>query len=102
MKLRKTGTRIPVVLSEPETQGVFGQLESSPGGERYELAARLQYGAGLRRSELVRLRVKDVDPERGILTVRQGKGGMDRNTTEIYLHVAMGGGKLSRCGSGTM
>ncbi|MDA0767574.1 MAG: integron integrase [Verrucomicrobia bacterium] len=80
VKLRKTGTRIPVVLSEPETQGVFGQLESSPGGERYELAARLQYGAGLRRSELVRLRVKDVDLERGILTVRQGKGDKDRNT----------------------
>jgi integrase len=78
VKLRKTGTRIPVVLSEPETQEVFGQL-SVPGG-RYELAARLQYGAGLRRSELVRLRVKDVDLDRGILTVRQGKGDKDRNT----------------------
>ena len=94
VKLRKTGTRIPVVLSEPETQEVFEQLESSPGGERYELAARLQYGAGLRRSELVRLRVKDVDLERGILTVRQGKGDKDRVTTEIYLHVAMGVGAM--------
>ena len=35
---------------------------------------RLQYGAGLRRSELIRLRIKDVDVERGTLTVRQGKG----------------------------
>jgi len=38
------------------------------------LAARLQYGAGLRLSELVRLRIKDVDLERGTVTVRQGKG----------------------------
>ena len=63
-----------LVLSKSETQRVFGSL-SSP--ERYELPARLQYGAGLRRSELVRLRIKDVDLERGTLTVRQGKGDKD-------------------------
>ena len=39
-----------------------------------------QYGAGLRLSELVRLRVKDVDVERGTLTVRMGKGNKDRVT----------------------
>jgi integrase len=47
---------------------------------RYELAARLQYGAGLRLSELVRLRVQDVDVGRGTLTVRLGKGDKDRVT----------------------
>jgi integrase len=46
----------------------------------YGLAARLQYGAGLRLSELVRLRIKDVDLERGTVTVRQGKGDKDRMT----------------------
>ena len=44
------------------------------------MAARLQYGAGLRLSELVRLRVQDVDLERGTVTVRQGKGDKDRVT----------------------
>ncbi|MFC7338670.1 tyrosine-type recombinase/integrase, partial [Haloferula chungangensis] len=44
------------------------------------LPARLQYGAGLRRSELVRVRIKDVDLERGTLTVRKGKGDKDRMT----------------------
>jgi integron integrase len=78
VKLRKTGTRIPVVLSKPETQKVFGKLESTDG--RYELAARLQYGAGLRLSELVRLRVQDVDLGRGTVTVRCGKGDKDRVT----------------------
>lgn len=43
-------------------------------------AARLQYGAGLRLSELVRLRVQDVDVGRGTVTVRQGKGDKDRVT----------------------
>ena len=71
VKLRKTETRVPVVLSKQETHRVFEKLESPDG--RYELAARLQYGAGLRLSELVRLRVKDVDLGRGTVTVRGGK-----------------------------
>jgi integrase len=75
VKLRKTGTRVPVVLSKPETQRVFEKLEDA--GERYGLPARLQYGAGLRLSELMRLRVKDVDLERGTVTVRLGKGDKD-------------------------
>jgi integron integrase len=78
VKLRKTGTRVPVVLSKPETQRVFEKLKSEDG--RYELPARLQYGAGLRRSELVRLRIQDVDLERGTITVRLGKGDKDRVT----------------------
>lgn len=78
VKLRQTGTRVPVVLSTQQMQRVFEKLKSADG--RHELAARLQYGAGLRLSELVRLRVKDVDIERGTLTVRQGKGDKDRVT----------------------
>ncbi len=93
VKLRDTGTRIPVVLSKQETHRLFDKLgeqedkaklgkesdrETSRG--RYELAARLQYGAGLRLSELVRLRIQDVDVGRGTLTVRQGKGDKDRVT----------------------
>jgi site-specific recombinase XerD len=76
VKLRKTGTRIPVVLSKPETHQVFEKLEEVKGC--YGLAARLQYGAGLRLSELVRLRIKDVDLGRGTVTVRCGKGDKDR------------------------
>ncbi len=52
VKLKKTGQRVPVVLSQGETQRLFDHLEP-----RYRLAAKLQYGAGLRRSELVRLRI---------------------------------------------
>jgi site-specific recombinase XerD len=78
VKLKKTGTRIPVVLSKPETQRIFEKLDSPDG--RYELAARLQYGAGLRLTELVRLRIKDVDLGRGTVTVRCGKGNKDRVT----------------------
>lgn len=82
-KLRKTGTRVPVVLSKEETQRVFGKLDEpskvpKKTDGRYRLAARLQYGAGPRLSELVRLRVQDVDLGRGPLTVRPGEGDKDR------------------------
>ena len=81
VKLRDTGSRVPVVLSKPEIQKLFENLQEAEQGEvRYELAARLQYGAGLRLSELVRLRVQDVDVGRGTVTVRQGKGDKDRVT----------------------
>jgi site-specific recombinase XerD len=78
VKLRKTGTRVPVVLSKDETGRLLEKLDTSKGC--YGLAARLQYGAGLRLSELVRLRIKDVDLERGTVTVRLGKGDKDRMT----------------------
>ncbi len=81
VKLRDTGTRVPVVLSKPETHRLFEKLrEQDQRGALYELAARLQYGAGLRLSELVRMRVQDVDVGRGTVTVRLGKGDKDRVT----------------------
>jgi integron integrase len=79
VKLKKTGTRIPVVLSKRETRQLIGKMEETETKDaRYALAARLQYGAGLRLSEVMRLRIQDVDLERGTVTIRQGKGGKDR------------------------
>lgn len=67
--------RLPVVLSRQEVVDVISRLPS-----RYGLMARLTYGAGLRLQECLELRMKDVDFERGILTVRSGKGDKDRST----------------------
>ena len=78
IKLRRTALRMPVVLSQEETQELFVQLQDE--GPRYELAARLQYGAGLRLSELTRLRIEDVDLCEGTLTIRRGRGDRDRVT----------------------
>ena len=81
VRLKKTGTRIPVVLSKAETRHLLEKADADEKPEaRYGLAARMQYGAGLRLSEIVNLRIKDIDLERGTVTVRQGKGGKDRMT----------------------
>lgn len=78
VKLRKTSQRVPVVLSKKETGVLLNEMKATE--ERYALAAQLQYGSGLRQSELLRLRIKDVDLDRGTLTVRAGKGDKDRVT----------------------
>jgi len=67
--------KLPVVFSPDEARRVIANLE----GE-YQLVAMLIYGAGLRISEALRLRVKDVDFGMQQLIVREGKGGKDRIT----------------------
>ena len=65
--------RIPVVLSGPEVLAVVGSI---PGVEG--VLARLLYGTGMRLTEGLRLRVKDVDFEREVIIVREAKGNKDR------------------------
>jgi integron integrase len=67
--------RLPVVLSTAEVRSVLAQLEGMPW-----LVASLLYGGGLRLMEALRLRVKDLDLERGEIMVRGGKGSKDRVT----------------------
>lgn len=68
-------TRVPVVLTREECRRLFAALEGVP-----RLMAELMYGSGLRLTELLGLRVKDVDLERRQLIVRAGKGDKDRVT----------------------
>ncbi|MBT8037269.1 MAG: integron integrase [Verrucomicrobiae bacterium] len=75
VKLRKTSRRIPVVLDMKDVMKLIEKLEPV-----YRLPAQLQYGAGLRVSELVNLRIKDVDTQRRQIEVRGGKGDKDRVT----------------------
>ena len=65
--------RIPSVLTRDEVLRLLGPME----GEQ-ALLARLLYGTGMRLNEGLALRVKDVDFERHVITVREGKGGKDR------------------------
>ncbi len=67
--------RVPVVLSKEECRRLFAALAGTP-----RLMAELMYGAGLRLMELLRLRIKDVDLDRGQVVVRGGKGDADRVT----------------------
>ena len=67
--------RVPVVLTRREVDQLLSALEGQP-----LLVCMLLYGSGLRLSEALSLRVKDLDFERGELRVRDGKGQKDRVT----------------------
>jgi integron integrase len=69
-------TTAPVVLTVAEVRAVVSQLRG-----RNRLIVTLLYGGGLRLSECLRVRVKDLDWERNQLCIRQGKGRRDRFTT---------------------
>jgi len=69
----RRGRRLPTVLGREEVGRLLAASKGVTG-----LMLRLMYGAGLRMLECLRLRVKDVDLERGQITVRGGKGDKDR------------------------
>jgi len=67
--------RLPAVLSVEE---ITLLLQAAPG-PKYKAAFATAYGAGLRVSEVVALKVGDIDSERMLLRVEQGKGRKDRD-----------------------
>ena len=64
---------LPVVLSTAEVSAVLVMMQGV-----HQLLARLLYGTGLRISEALQLRVKDVDLDQRTIIVRSGKGDKDR------------------------
>jgi integrase/recombinase XerD len=66
--------KLPVVLSPEE---VARLLDAAPG-LKYKAALSAAYGAGLRASEVVSLKVSDIDSKRMVIRVEQGKGRKDR------------------------
>jgi integron integrase len=74
-ELSRRGRRLPAVLTRQECGKLFEALAGTP-----RLMAELMYGSGLRLTELLRLRIKDVDVDRLRVTVRAGKGDKDRMT----------------------
>ena len=71
----KKPSRLPVVFTQEEVRSIMQGLQ----GTKW-LMASLLYGAGLRITECLSLRVKDVDFGYGQIVVRDGKGFKDRIT----------------------
>lgn len=71
----RQGSRLPVVLSIEEVRQVIRMAQPED-----RLLLQLAYGAGLRVSELIRLRIKDLDFDNHLIVVRAAKGNKDRGT----------------------
>jgi site-specific recombinase XerD len=66
--------KLPLIMSIEEVT----RLIEAAGGLKYKAALSVAYGAGLRASEVVHLKVSDIDSQRMVLRVEQGKGKKDR------------------------
>ena len=76
MQFRTQPRKLPVVLSIEEVSDI---LAAAPGpGPKYRAALSISYGAGLRASEVCNLKVADIDSDRMLIHVDEGKGGKDR------------------------
>jgi len=73
----RTLQHMPVVLTKDEMRALLSAIRHPT----MQLMGRLCYSSGLRVGELVSLRVKDIDTERGQVVVHDGKGGNNRVTT---------------------
>ncbi|NNF15017.1 MAG: tyrosine-type recombinase/integrase [Gemmatimonadetes bacterium] len=69
-------TRLPTVLSPAEVAGMLAKTRNV----KHRAILMLLYSAGLRVGEVVRLRPEELDIDRGLVRVRQGKGAKDRQT----------------------
>ena len=71
----KTPKRVPTVFCHKEATSVISLLANP-----WNLMAKLMYGSGLRTNEVINLRIKDIDFERGLIHIKSAKGKKDRYT----------------------
>lgn len=67
--------KIPTILSAEDVT----KLIDAAGSLKYQAAFSIGYGAGLRRNEVVHLKISDIDSERMLIHVEEGKGDKERN-----------------------
>ncbi len=72
---RSSRRQMPVVLSREEV----ARLIACASNLRHRTILMTLYSTGMRRSELCQLRTEDINKERMVIHIRQGKGGKDRD-----------------------
>jgi site-specific recombinase XerD len=72
---RKTGRKLPEILSPDEV----GALLAAPNNLKHRALLATVYATGVRRNEVVHLKITDIDSSRMVVHVRQGKGRKDRD-----------------------
>lgn len=74
IKYSKRPEKLPLVLFKEECKQLFSAISNS----KHKLMIQLLYGAGLRASELINLKIKELDLDKNYGFVRNGKGNKDR------------------------
>ncbi len=75
----KRDRRLPIVLSQEEIKAIFDACINL----KHKTILYILYSCGLRISELINLKIKDIDSARSVIYIRDAKGGKDR---QVPLH----------------
>jgi len=80
LDLPKLARRLPKnILTQQESEAILSEPDvDQPRGLRDRAMLETFYSTGIRRMELIRLQVHDLDQERGVVAIREGKGKKDR------------------------
>ena len=79
LELPRLGYKLPSVLNKEEAELVLQQPNlRAPFGTRDRAILEILYSTGMRRMELLHLRLYDVDKKHGLVAIREGKGKRDR------------------------
>lgn len=76
MKFAKTSSKLPVVLSRKEIENIINKITN----QKHKTMIALAYGCGLRVSEAVGLKIKDLDLDELVVHLKNAKGDKDRIT----------------------
>ena len=76
IKFAKTTSKLPVVLSRQEIERIIGKISN----QKHKMIIALAYGCGLRVSEVINLKIKDLDINELIIHIKGAKGDKDRIT----------------------
>ncbi|MBI4709093.1 MAG: tyrosine-type recombinase/integrase [Candidatus Portnoybacteria bacterium] len=76
IKFAKTASKLPVVLSRIELERIIDSIKNP----KHKLLISLSYGAGLRVSEAINLKIKDIDLDELTIHIKRAKGSKDRIT----------------------
>jgi len=79
LELPRIAYKLPTVLTRQQTDKVLAQPDVRKlVGIRDRTMMEVLYSTGIRRTELMQLKIDDLDRERGVVTIREGKGKRDR------------------------
>ncbi len=74
IKFAKTAGKLPTVLSRNEIERIIGSINNP----KHKLLIALAYGAGMRVSEIINLKIKDINPDELTIHIKSAKGNKDR------------------------
>lgn len=79
MKFAKRSQKLPIVLSREEINKIIEVLLN----KKHKLLISLAYGAGLRVSEVINLKVKDINPEELTIHLKDAKGNLGKSLISL-------------------